>query len=174
MGWGFCGTRTGSTPDRSYAPITFAASGNTSGTVISGSNVISTVGWAANFVGRIAQNTGESSADWLASVLTGSGSSWSLGTNSTQYAGQPVTNISGPNNWAPEQTVLGERRFGSAFAGIATGVELQRAGDHCRHHERIRGVGFQRQPGADHRYHHTGITNLSGDQDTIAGLSESG
>src|SRR5262249_251936 len=56
------GTYTQNGPDRSYAPLTFKNSTN-SGTVLSGANVAS-VAFTANYVGRISQSTGSSSADW--------------------------------------------------------------------------------------------------------------
>jgi hypothetical protein len=104
-GVGILRNATGATPDRSYAPITFKGSANTTGTTIQGSNVATTSGYAADFVARIAQNTGETNSDWLASNLTGAASSYSLSANSTQYAGQPIDDISGPNYWTVEETV---------------------------------------------------------------------
>jgi hypothetical protein len=91
----------------SYGAITFAPTG-TAGTTLTGSTVVATGSWTANFVGRIAQNTGYSSADWLASVVTGTPGTgaFNLGTvNSTQFAGMPLNNIGGPNFWAPQMTV---------------------------------------------------------------------
>jgi hypothetical protein len=100
-------------PDTSYAPITFKDSGNTTGTMLSGSNSVTTT-FTPTYVGRIAQHTGSSSADWLASAPTGadaitSGSS-TVGfkldpTNSTQFGGQAMNSIGGPNFWAPSMSV---------------------------------------------------------------------
>ena len=67
--------------------------------------MVTTSGWTATYVGRIGAHTGESAADWLASVPTGTGSSTVLGTNSTQFAGQSLNNIGGANDWAPEMSV---------------------------------------------------------------------
>jgi autotransporter-associated beta strand protein len=94
--------------DRSYAPITFASTSNTTGTTISGSNVVTTSTWTAAYVGRIAENTGESSSDWLASVptLVSSGSYTLSTTQSTAFGGQALNNIGSPNFWAPEETVV--------------------------------------------------------------------
>jgi hypothetical protein len=90
----------------SYAAITFEPTGG--GSTLSGSNVVST-GFVPNYVGRIAQNTGSSSADWLASLVTGTASTGvfnlGAGTNSTQFAGAALNNIGGPNDWAPQMTV---------------------------------------------------------------------
>jgi hypothetical protein len=93
---------------RSYAATTFRPTAAT-GTTLSGSTVIPTSTWIANFAGRNAKNTGTSSADWLGSVVTGNASTgvFSLGgTNSTAFAGQPLNNVGGPNFWAPSATVL--------------------------------------------------------------------
>jgi len=93
-------------PDRTYAPITFKSTSNMTGTTIPGSTVVSTGTWTAGYVGRIAKNTGSSNADWLASQPTGSNGSFVLGTNSTQFAGQALNNVGGPNYWAPNETVV--------------------------------------------------------------------
>jgi hypothetical protein len=109
------GTYTQNGPDRSYAPITFQA-GDDSGTVMSGSNLITTgsssAPWTATYVGRIDQNTGSSSADWLASVPLATGSSsqpFKLDTTKTTsastYGGQPLNSIGGPNFWADQMHV---------------------------------------------------------------------
>jgi hypothetical protein len=90
----------------SYAAITFKPTGG--GSTLTGSTVVSTGTWTANYVGRIATHTGSSSADWLASVVTGTPASgtFNLGAvNSTQFAGQPLNSIGGPNDWAPQMTV---------------------------------------------------------------------
>jgi hypothetical protein len=91
----------------SYAAITFEPTG-AAGTTLSGSTVVTTSTFTANYVGRIAQNTGHSSADWLASVVTGTASTgvFNLGTtSSTQFGGQPLNSVGGPNDWAPQMTV---------------------------------------------------------------------
>jgi hypothetical protein len=105
------GSYTQNGPDRSYAPIAFQA-GNNNGTFLSGSNHVTTgtaaAPWTANYVGRISQNTGSSSADWLASVPTGTAPNFVLGTNTsnTNFSGQPLNNIGGPNYWADQMKVV--------------------------------------------------------------------
>jgi hypothetical protein len=94
------------TTSHSYAAITFEPT--TAGSVLPGSSTVSTGTWVANYVGRIAQNTGTSSADWIASVVTGTASSgtFNLGVvDSTNFAGQPLNSIGGPNDWAPQESV---------------------------------------------------------------------
>jgi hypothetical protein len=92
--------------DHSYAAITFASSGNTTGTTLSGSNVVSTGTWTASYLGRIARNTGVTGSSWLASVPTGSNGSFALdATNSTGFGGQALDHVGGANDWAPQETV---------------------------------------------------------------------
>jgi hypothetical protein len=90
----------------SYAAVTFRPTG-AAGSTLSGSTVITTTFTAtANFAGRIAQNTGHSSADWLASVLAGTPTAgFTLGANSTAFVGQAINNVGGTNAWAPQMTV---------------------------------------------------------------------
>jgi hypothetical protein len=108
------GTYTQNGPDRSYAPITFKAADNT-GTVMSGATTVTTgttaSPWTANYVGRIDQNTGSSSADWLASVPAAQSTSglFTLDTTKTSnsnLAGQRLNTIGGPNTWATEMQVF--------------------------------------------------------------------
>jgi hypothetical protein len=105
------GTYTQNGPDRSYAPLTFQSATNT-GTVVSGGNVVTTgtttSPWTATYVGRISQSTGSSSADWLASVPTGTAPNFVLGTNTsnTNFSGEPLNSIGGPNFWADEMNVV--------------------------------------------------------------------
>jgi hypothetical protein len=97
---------TSTSTSHSYGAITFKPSAAT-GTTLSGSNVVSTGSWTATYVGRDAQNTGSSSADWLASVPTGTPTTgYSLGSNSTEFGGSPLNNVGGPNYWTPEETVV--------------------------------------------------------------------
>jgi hypothetical protein len=91
-------------PDTSYAPITFKATAS-NGTTLSGSTSIPTGTWTATYAARVAQNTGYSAADWLASQPTGSGGSFVLGPNSTRFAGQALNHVGGPNNFAPAMSV---------------------------------------------------------------------
>jgi hypothetical protein len=104
------GTYTQNGPDRAYAPITFQNSTN-NGTVLSGSTLVS-VPFTATYVGRISQNTGSSSADWLASVPVASATTglFNLGagtqTSNTNFSGQPLNHIGGPNTWAAQMQVL--------------------------------------------------------------------
>jgi hypothetical protein len=105
------GTYTQNGPDRSYAPLTFQSATNT-GTVLSGGNVVTTgttaSPWTATYVGRISQSTGSSSADWLASVPTGTAPNFVLGTNTsnTNFSGEPLDSIGGPNFWADQMKVV--------------------------------------------------------------------
>jgi hypothetical protein len=118
------GSYTQNGPDFSYAPITFQDTDDTAagsnahpGQTLPGSNVVVTsftnsgTEEAANYVGRIDQNIGSSSAGWLASFVNTSAenSQYSLGTGSnttnTSYSGEPLNNIGGPNDWAVQQTV---------------------------------------------------------------------
>jgi hypothetical protein len=92
-------------PDTTYAPVVFKASGNTAGTTLTGATVIPTSTWTATFAGRIAKNTGYSSADWLASQPAGSAGSYTLSANSTAFAGQSLNSVGAPNFWAPAMTV---------------------------------------------------------------------
>jgi hypothetical protein len=87
---------------RSYGAITFRPTAGT-GTVLTGSTVVNTSTWVATYAGRIAKNTGESSSDWLASVLTGTpATQFTLSaTQSTAFAGQSLNHVGGPNYWAP-------------------------------------------------------------------------
>jgi hypothetical protein len=101
--------------DRSYAPVTFVASGN-AGSTLSGSQTVtkwqsgSSINATINYVARIAQITGSSGVAWLGSVLAGGGNSFTLSTStlgqSTNFTGQSVNNVNGPNYWAPNETVL--------------------------------------------------------------------
>src|SRR5262249_31802321 len=92
----------------SYGAVTFEPTGS-AGTTLAGSTVVSTGTFAPNYVARVAQNTGETSADWLASLVTATPATaaFNLGApaNSTQFAGQPLNNVGGPNDWAPQLTV---------------------------------------------------------------------
>jgi hypothetical protein len=98
------GIQDATSTSHSYAAITFAASG--SGTTLSGSNVIASGTWVANYVGRIAQNVGSTSTDWLGSQLSGTpAAGFTLGTNSTAFVGTLLNNVGGTNGWAPEETV---------------------------------------------------------------------
>jgi hypothetical protein len=94
---------------RSYGAITFKPTAAT-GTTLSGSTVVTTSTWVASYVGRIAKNTGFSNADWLASVVTPTGTAtgnFNLSTTqSTQFAGQALNNVGGPNYWAPSEAVV--------------------------------------------------------------------
>jgi hypothetical protein len=105
------GTYTQLGPDRSYAPMTFQSATNV-GTLLSGSNFLTTgtsaSPWTANYVGRIGQFTGSSSADWLASIPTGTTPNFVLGTNTSNsnYSGQKLNNIGGPNFWADQMKVV--------------------------------------------------------------------
>ena len=107
--------------DRSYAPITFVPSLNTTGTVISGSVKVTnvtlasggaggTIGFSPNYVGRIGMSSTATASAWLASLVTGSSGNLSLGaganTTTEEFSGQSLDNISGPNYWAPNMTVL--------------------------------------------------------------------
>jgi hypothetical protein len=92
-------------PDTTYAPVVFKAAGNTTGTVLSGVSPISTSTWSATYVARIAKNTGYSGSDWLASQPAGSGGSFTMSANSTQFAGQALNHVGGPNYFAPNLTV---------------------------------------------------------------------
>src|SRR5262249_45099156 len=88
--------------DRSYAPGTFKPTTGGNGTTLTGSTTIGTSNWTATYVARIVQNKGYSSADWLASVPTGSAGSYTLSaTQSTAFAGQALNHVAGPNYWAP-------------------------------------------------------------------------
>jgi hypothetical protein len=91
----------------SYAATTFKPTGG--GSTLTGSTVIST-GFTANFVGRIAKNTGQSNTDWLASLVTGTPATGAFtlgaGANSTQFGGQSLNSVGGPNFWAPQMTVV--------------------------------------------------------------------
>jgi hypothetical protein len=104
------GTYAQNGPDRSYAPLTFQSATNT-GTLLGGANLVTTgttaAPWTADYVGRISQFTGSTSADWLASVPTGTAPNFVLGTNTsnTGFSGQPLNNIGGPNFWADQMTV---------------------------------------------------------------------
>jgi hypothetical protein len=83
------------------------ATANTTGTIIAGTNTMGSGGsYNANYAGRIGIHTGETNADWLASLVTGTTGVQTLGPNSTQFAGQSLDNISGPNFWAPALTVV--------------------------------------------------------------------
>jgi hypothetical protein len=106
------GTYTQNGPDRSYAPLTFQSATNT-GTLLSGSNLVTTgttaAPWTANYVGRISQSTGSSSADWLASVPTGTAPNFVLNATNTSnatFASQPLNSIGGPNLWADQMKVV--------------------------------------------------------------------
>ncbi len=105
-GVGVLPTGNGSSANRSYAPITYVATTDTTGTIIAGTNEMSPAGaYTPDYVARIATLTGESNADWLASVLSGTIPNLTLGSNSTQFAGQSLDNMAGPNDWAPELSV---------------------------------------------------------------------
>jgi hypothetical protein len=99
--------------DATYSPLTFVAPGNigssSPGLVQSGSSTIGTGSYTPTYVARIAQNTGYSTADWLASAPTSSDTvsgGFNLdSTNSTKFGGQSANSIGGPNFWAPELSV---------------------------------------------------------------------
>src|SRR5262249_22032292 len=69
----------------------------------------STSTWVANYVGRVAKRTGTSSTDWLASNITGGTASTGTftlnSTQSTQFGGQSLNHVGGPNYWAPSLSV---------------------------------------------------------------------
>lgn len=89
----------------SYAAVTFEPTTG-SGTTLSGSTLIASGTWVANYVGRIAQNVGSTGSDWLASQPAGTpAAGFTLGTNSTKFVGSPLDSVGGPNGWAPEETV---------------------------------------------------------------------
>jgi hypothetical protein len=89
----------------SYAAVTFEPTTG-SGTTLSGSTLIASGTWVANYVGRIAQNVGSTSSAWLASQLTGTpAGGFKLGPNSTAFVGSSLNNVGGPNGWAPIETV---------------------------------------------------------------------
>src|SRR5262249_41875970 len=96
--------------DFSYAPMTFKDSTN-NGHVLTGSNS-ATVSFTALYLGRISQNTGLSSADWLASrpATTATPGVFALGagslTSNTNYSGQLLNHIGGPNFWAAQMKVV--------------------------------------------------------------------
>src|SRR5262249_46332180 len=96
--------------DFSYAPLTFKDSTNV-GAVLAGSNS-ATVSFTALYVGRISQNTGSSSADWLASrpATTGTPGGVAPGaaspTSDPNYSGQLLNHIGGPNFWAAQMKVV--------------------------------------------------------------------
>jgi hypothetical protein len=91
----------------SYAAVTFKPSSST-GTTPGGSSVISTGTWAATYVGRIAENTGTSNGSWLGSVITGTATAGLTlsSTQSTAFGAQPLNNVGGPNDWAPQEAVV--------------------------------------------------------------------
>src|SRR5262249_56830876 len=94
--------------DSTYTPLTLKAATNP-GAALTGSNVVSGLAFTPTYLGRISQHTGSSSADWLASVPTGSSGAFTLGagnqTSDTNYSGQPLNHIGGPDFWAPQMNV---------------------------------------------------------------------
>src|SRR5262249_23050548 len=102
------GTYTQLGNDFTYTPLTFKAATNT-GAALTGSNVVSGLAFTPTYLGRISQHTGPSSAGWPASVPTGSSGAFPLGagnqTSDTNYSGQPLNHIGGPNFWAPQMNV---------------------------------------------------------------------
>ncbi len=101
----------------SYGAVTFEAS-NSSGTIITNSTAAVSIGGATtpNYVGRVANDTGYTSDNWLGSTLAGTPTSpppgFTLGTNTStlatsgiSFSGQPLGNIGGKHDWAPQETV---------------------------------------------------------------------
>jgi autotransporter-associated beta strand protein len=102
---GFLST-TSTNTSHSYAAVTFDPTAST-GTTLSGSIVVSTATWTPNYMGRTAGSTGSSSTAWLASMLAGTpAAGFTLGTNSTMFAGAALNTVGGPNNWAPQESVV--------------------------------------------------------------------
>ena len=100
------------TVSRSYGAITFKPTSG-AGTTLSSSVVVNTGTWVADYVGRIGASTGDGNNAWLASVLTNptggtaANGEFDLGTNTTPtlFVGQELSNIGGPNTWAPQEYV---------------------------------------------------------------------